>query len=251
MPNDTSETITVAVSCDTTVELDETFFVNLSSPSNATILDNQGLGTIQNDDVPTLSINDVSQVEGNAGTSTFAFTVTLSQASSQTVTVNYATADNTATVAGNDYVAGSGTLTFAPGDYDGDARNDLAVYRDGVWFVLRSSDSAVSISNWGLAGDRPVSGDFDGDGSTDIGIYRAGVWWIQESLTGTARVIPFGIGTDIPTVGDYDGDGTSDIAVFRPADGDWYVLKSSDTTITGVNWGLAGDVPIPAAYLPQ
>ncbi len=73
----------------------------------------------------------------------------------------------------------------------------------------------------------------------------------MQSTNGIPNIITFGQAGDVITPGDYDGDGTSDIAVFRPADGDWYVLKSSDTTITGVNWGLAGDVPIPAAYLPQ
>ena len=73
------------------------------------------MGTITNDDTqPTISINDVSVTEGNAGTTSAGFTVSLSNASSQTITVNYATADNTAT-AGSDYVAASGTLTFTPG----------------------------------------------------------------------------------------------------------------------------------------
>lgn len=55
--------------------------------------------------------------EGNAGqTSQLAFTVTLSSASSQAVTVNVATEDGTATVADGDYVAVTEqTLTFAPG----------------------------------------------------------------------------------------------------------------------------------------
>jgi glucose/arabinose dehydrogenase len=64
--------------------------------------------------VPAVSINDVSVSEGNSGTTTAGFTVSLSTASSQTVTVNYATANNTAT-AGNDYINASGTLVFAPG----------------------------------------------------------------------------------------------------------------------------------------
>lgn len=63
---------------------------------------------------PAISINDVSVNEGNSGTTNATFTVSLSNASSQTITVNYATADNTAT-AGNDYINASGTLTFTPG----------------------------------------------------------------------------------------------------------------------------------------
>src|SRR5439155_1277309 len=70
-----------------------------------------------NDDAApvTLSVTDVSANEGNAGTTPFTFTVSLSAVSSQTVTVNYATADGSATVASGDYQATSGTLTFAPG----------------------------------------------------------------------------------------------------------------------------------------
>jgi mRNA-degrading endonuclease toxin of MazEF toxin-antitoxin module len=62
-----------------------------------------------------LSIDDVAVAEGNSGTATLGFTVSLSAVSDQTVTVGYATADGTATTADGDYVAASGTLTFAPG----------------------------------------------------------------------------------------------------------------------------------------
>jgi Calx-beta domain len=116
VPGDTSETASVSVNGDVVFEADETFLVNLSNPTNATLADNQGLGTITNDETqPTLSINDVSLSEGDTGTTSFAFTVTLSGASSQTVTVNYATANGTAT-AGSDYASTNGTLTFVPLD---------------------------------------------------------------------------------------------------------------------------------------
>lgn len=59
----------------------------------------------------TLSINDITLAEGNNGTKNATFTVTLSHPVNSIVSVNYATADNTAT-AGNDYLATSGTLTF-------------------------------------------------------------------------------------------------------------------------------------------
>jgi hypothetical protein len=116
-PGVTTQTLTVQVIGDTIVEPNETFFVNLSAPSNATIATGQGTGTIVNDDapaLPTLSINSVSANEGNSGTTPFTFTVTLSAASASTVTVNFATADGTAT-AGSDYTATSGVLTFTPG----------------------------------------------------------------------------------------------------------------------------------------
>lgn len=66
--------------------------------------------------LPSLSVGNVSQPEGNSGTTAFNFVVTLSAASTAPVTVRYATADGTATAAGNDYTPAGGTLTFAPGE---------------------------------------------------------------------------------------------------------------------------------------
>ena len=110
-----SETITVPVAGDTKVELDETFTFNLSNPTNATIARAQATGTIRNDDLPGISVDDVSLAEGDSGITPFTFTVRLDQPSPQTVTVNYATADGTATAANNDYVSTAGTLNFTPG----------------------------------------------------------------------------------------------------------------------------------------
>jgi hypothetical protein len=96
-------------------EANETINVDLTTPVNATIADSRGVVTIaDNDPLPTISINDVSVTEGNSGTKTAMFTLTLSAASGRSVTVAYATADGTAT-AGSDYTARSGTLTFAAG----------------------------------------------------------------------------------------------------------------------------------------
>ena len=115
-PGQLTQPINVTVNGDTTSETNETFNVNLSGATNATIADNQGVGTINNDDAqPTISINDVSVSEGNVGTTNAGFTVSLSAASGQTITVNYATADGTATMADVDYVNGGGTVTFTPG----------------------------------------------------------------------------------------------------------------------------------------
>jgi hypothetical protein len=113
----TSGTITVPVLPDLIDEANETFTMNLSNAVNATITQAQGVGTINdNDPLPVLTINDVSVTEGNSGTQNAVFTVTLTGATARTVTVNYATANGSpAATAGSDYVAKSGTLTFAPG----------------------------------------------------------------------------------------------------------------------------------------
>jgi endoglucanase len=117
-PGETTQTITVSVRGDELEEGDETFEVNLSDPSHATIVDAQGTGAIANDDStpvqPQFSINDVTITEGDSGTKNATFTVSLSAASTEEVSVEYATADGSAE-AGSDYTAQSGTLTFTPG----------------------------------------------------------------------------------------------------------------------------------------
>ena len=110
-----SANFNVAIIGDTLSEANENFFINVSGVSNATVVDSQALITITDDDaLPSLSVGDVTLTEGNSGTTSAVFTVTLSPVSGQTVSVNYATADNTATQPA-DYTNTSGTLNFAPG----------------------------------------------------------------------------------------------------------------------------------------
>jgi NAD-dependent dihydropyrimidine dehydrogenase PreA subunit len=110
-----TQTITVSVNGDTTAEPNETFFVNLSNCVGCTITDSQGVGTITNDDtVPQISINDVTQSEGNSGTSNFVFTVTRSGDTTGVSSINFATANVSAK--STDYTAKSGTLSFAAGE---------------------------------------------------------------------------------------------------------------------------------------
>ena len=113
----TSKTVMVLVNGDTKVEPTETFTVNLSAASGATIADGTGVGTITNDDAATLAVTDVSLAEGNVGTKAFTFTVSLSAASTAPVSVTVASANGTATTADSDYVAVPATLlTFAAGE---------------------------------------------------------------------------------------------------------------------------------------
>ena len=97
--------------------------------ANATIAGNQGLGTITDDDPEVaISIDDVTVTEGDAGTTDAVFAVSLDVPSGKTVTVDFATADDTAT-AGADYNAAMGSVTFNPGETsqpDGGDRDRLA-----------------------------------------------------------------------------------------------------------------------------
>ena len=115
LPGETSKQISVAARGDAIDEYDETFTVDLSGASNASVADGQGLGTIvDNDAAPTLVISNVTNGEGRRGSTSFDFVVSLSAASEKDVSVNFATANGTAT-AGADYVGRSGTLNFVAG----------------------------------------------------------------------------------------------------------------------------------------
>lgn len=109
------KTVPVPVTGDTSDEQDETFFVRLSNASGADIVEGTATGTIVDDDgLSALSIDDQTVLEGNSGTKDASFTVSLSPASAQAVSVNYSTVNGTAS-AGADYNQTSGVLTFTPG----------------------------------------------------------------------------------------------------------------------------------------
>ncbi len=118
-PGETSKPVNVTIKGDTFYEPNETFVLNVAlapGETDATILDGQGTGTIVNDDpVPTLSIDDVSVVEGTSGTSNMVFTVTLTGAHAGAATVGYITQDNTATGALFNFPAGVPDYLFRIG----------------------------------------------------------------------------------------------------------------------------------------
>jgi hypothetical protein len=79
-----------------------------------------------------------------------------------------------------------------PRDYDGDGEIDVAVYRYGMWYILRSLDGAVITVDWGLAQDVPVPADYDGDGKADIAVYWDGTWYILRSSDGVQTAVGWG-----------------------------------------------------------
>ena len=113
-----SATVTITPTEDNIFEGTETAILTLATGAGY-ILGTTTSATVNitdNDPQPTISINDVSVIEGNSGTTNATFTLTLSHPSSQPITVNYATADGTATTADLDYNAATVTVTFAPGE---------------------------------------------------------------------------------------------------------------------------------------
>lgn len=142
-------------------------------------------------------------------------------------------------------------FTLSPartGDFDGDGKTEIAVYRPstGVWHYLNSSNGVYIAISFGLSTDTLVPGDYDGDAMTDRTIFRNGVWKTLRSTDGAVTGTQWGLSTDVPVPGDYDGDGKTDLAVYR--DGGWHILRSSNGTNIYVGWGLGTDKPVPGDY---
>jgi len=150
-PGDTAETIAILVNGDTLSEADEVVPVQLSAPVGATIGDGVGDGTILDDDpLPSLSIGNASVREGNASSHPGAIRVTLSTRSGQAVTVGYTLGGGSA-IAGSDYDATPGTITFTPGLLKRDILvpiiGDGAVEGNEDFFVTLGSPVGATISS--------------------------------------------------------------------------------------------------------
>ena len=147
---------------------------------------------------------------------------------------------------------GAASDIVAPGDYDGDGRFDLAVFRGmgdqpATFFVRRSSDGGVIARQFGLASDLVVPGDYDGDGRTDFAVVRTGSayqWFILRSSTNTSISVQLGAKPDLPTQNDYDGDGRTDVSVYRQQTGTFFVINSSNGSVTARQFGQNGDYPV-------
>lgn len=149
------------------------------------------------------------------------------------------------------------------GDYDGDLKIDVGVWRPGTaanpqsyFYIQRSSNpnpNEIYGQAWGIASDSPVQGDFDGDGKDDFTVVRIEganlSWYILPSSGGGYRRIVFGRANDIPLNGaDFDGDGKDDIVVLRQPDASGNVVFYAGDAQNGSllftqQWGNTGVAP--------
>jgi serine protease len=147
----TTATFAVDVNGDTAVEGDESYTVDLANAVNANVADGSGTGTINNDDYPTLSISDATVTEGNAGTTTMTFTVSLDTVAAKPVTFDVATTNGSA-LAGSDYVAGSATGEVIPAGqlsttFSVAVNGDGAMERDEILYAVISNATEANIGD--------------------------------------------------------------------------------------------------------
>ncbi len=163
----------------------------------------------------------------------------------------------------------SGNVTFvpwgqngdfpAPGDYDGDGKNDFVIQRNNgggqARFWMSQTTAGFNSVVFGTPTDVIVPGDYDGDGKTDIATVRGSGgqlnWYVRPSSTGTISGAPTAVfgasATDFMAQGDYDGDGKTDVAIWRPsatpgASAFWALGSTSGAF--SVPFGQNGDFPV-------
>jgi hypothetical protein len=139
-------------------------------------------------------------------------------------------------------------------DFDGDTISDLALYRNGIWFINLMNDGIVDkIVFLGdpLGPDIPVVGDFLGNGKAGIGVFRNGTWYLSRLADGVVDwILGFGTVGDKPVVADFDGDGKADCAVYRPTNGFWFISYGCTGTLSEAFalGGVAGDIPVAGDF---
>lgn len=177
--------------------------------------------------------------------------------------INYAGSTNTEGIQW-----GISTDFFVSGDFDGDAKSDVTVFRSSStpalsnFYILRSSNNTVRIENFGLTGDDPtIVDDYDGDGKTDVAVYRGGAsggqpsfWFYRGSLnnpSGNITYMHWGQNGDFPSPGDYDGDGRGDFVVQRNnggGQGQFWMMRSTAGFDNSITFGTSSDLILPGDY---
>jgi hypothetical protein len=172
----------------------------------------------------------------------------------------------------------SATDSIVVEDFDGDGRDDVAVWRpistgqpsgNAFFYVLRSSDSTFQSIDFGQLNDNTaVVADYDGDGKADPAVYRCPAFGAGDGQcffyyrasnanpSGNITFVPWGFGETgdfFPYSGDFDGDGKNDFCIQRPnpsapSSGQFVLRRSTDGGVEFINWGNSSDFLVPGDY---
>ena len=197
---DSGAQISVQVASDNIIEGDETFTLQLSSSDPLLTVSTPSVtGTIVDDDLPELSVGDAEVSEGNSGeTSELTFTISLSEAGSEPISVDYATADVTAS-AGDDYTANSGTLQIPAGDSEATVTvevigDDVAEQAELLTLNLSNPSDNAQIAFGGDIGN----GTIKNDDAPTVSIAPASAYEGGADSNNTLDLI---VSTSVPAIG--------------------------------------------------
>jgi hypothetical protein len=244
---DVAKGINIPIIDDNLTESMEAFNLTLANGLGATLVSTTiQISIFDNDPAPTVSINDVTVTEGNSGLTNAVFTVSLGNPSSFPVTMNYATADGSAT-AGVDYQATSGTLTFTSGelaktitvpviaDTSGETNETFVLNLTGIvngtagdvqgLATILEDDSSCPAPSFGAGidftvGNNPfdlVAADFNGDGKKDLAVANRGSNTVSILIGNGAgsfaspATVAVGNAPSQIAAGDFNGDGKLDL----------------------------------------
>ena len=163
---------------------------------------------------------------------------------------------------------------LTPEDFDGDGKDDPAVWTPGAplsanFKIFQTSTNTVRTEIFGQDGDDPaIVGDYDGDNKADPAVFRCPAQGAGDGQcffffkgsnnnpSGNITYVPWGFGEDgdfFPLIGDFDGDSKYDFCLQRShptilGQGQFVLLKSQGLGVEFINWGLDSDFLIPGDY---
>jgi hypothetical protein len=209
--------------------------------------------TNNDDDPPSLSIGDVAISEGNRGTTTLTFTVSMSGLNPLGSSVNYATANGTAT-AGSDYASTSGTLTWAAGDTASQTisvtvNGDMVMESDETFYVDLSEASGATISK--SQGVGTIENDDIWQDAVGLFSPSSSKFYLRNTNDAGYADKTFVYGPKDtnwkPIAGDWNTDGTGTIGLFNPITSVFYLRNTNDVGIADLTFKYG---PAGAGWLP-
>ncbi len=153
---------------------------------------------------------------------------------------------------------GLNTDVLTPADFDGDQKDDIAIWRPGAatvaaFYILNSATMTARVEPFGQTGDNPtVVNNYGGTAADDLAVWREsnGTWYYRTVANGPVTFVPWGASGDFVAPGDYDGDGTADFGVQRgvAGAGQFWIRLSTGVVQPVTTFGFSTDFVITADF---